>query len=117
MTEPLEDLDRLVLYLMKLDETHQAEKYEYDNEDIMNATHVFMHVIGNRHAHNLLKSGLNIKEASKRAEDMGQLLHDIVLRYTSVDTQTYYQELAKAQGFEVDKDGNIDFKNKKENSQ
>lgn len=84
MTELLEDLNRLANYCIEIDGNGESDKYRFDDEDLVNASHVFMTVFGNRQAHVAFKRyGLQgaVKDSGQFAEDLSALIrkHIIIL--------------------------------------
>jgi len=59
--------------------------YHFSDEDVMNATLIFSHVISNRHCK-------STDASIARAEVFGAALHKLVLAYANVNTKTHYNK-------------------------
>lgn len=92
MTEILEPLEDIARFMLDLDCAEESSKYEFDDEDLMNAIHIFWTVIGNIQAVRALKAGKGLKIGSQEGQAMGQELRDLIFKYTGLDTQKYYHQ-------------------------
>ena len=72
---------------------------EYDDEDIMNACHIFWHVACTRHAYmEISKADMgdgDLTGGLERTDEFTERLHKLVRDMTTVNTRTYYHKKAK----------------------
>lgn len=89
MKTPISDiLNELSQFAIESDA--DGRKYEYSNEDFMNATHIFMHVLGTK-AYDLgKKEDIPFEVMEKQADAMGNELSEFIKKYTDFDTKTFY---------------------------
>lgn len=82
-------LSEIVDYYLELDvevDGRTPSYYvEYSDAEVMDATHIFSHILGNR---------CNKSEGAsiERAGEFAREIHEIVKKYTGVDTQTFYKK-------------------------
>jgi hypothetical protein len=83
-----EILEELSMVAVKSDA--DGRKYEYSEQDLMNATHIFMHILGTK-AYDLgKKEDIPFEVMEKQATAMGNELYEFIKKFTDIDTKKFY---------------------------
>lgn len=84
-----EILNAIASSCLHLDAENESAKIRYGDEDIMNALHIFAHVIGNASIHRMIDA-----KETKHGKYVSQMkaLSAIVKEMTGVDSREYYKK-------------------------
>jgi hypothetical protein len=84
-------LDELSMLLLTLDADEESYNIRYTEADAMNATLIFMHVLGNIAIHRMLDQQIPMEEACKKHEEHGKRIRQIVKEITDCDPHEFYK--------------------------
>jgi hypothetical protein len=73
-----------------IDSDAEGRIYEYSEQDFMNATHIFMHVLGTKQFDLGKKEDIPFEIMEKQATAMGNELSDFIKKYTDFNTKEFY---------------------------
>jgi len=62
----------------------------YNQEDVMNALHLFFHIAGNYTTGEMIKQWCSFEFCEKQAIEFGRSMHELMLEYVKIDTRKYY---------------------------
>jgi hypothetical protein len=89
MNTPLTQiLEELSMFAVESDA--EGRKYEYSDDDFMNATHLFMHVLGTKAFDLGKREDIPFEIMEKQADKMGNELAEFIKKWTDFDTKTFY---------------------------
>ena len=70
--------------MLDIEAHEKAHLLHYQDKDLMNAMHIFLHVLQNVGIHNKTINDVDI------ATEMGKKIHEYVKKYAGVDTKKFY---------------------------
>ena len=85
-------LDQLVYDLMCIDCENNIGEIEYNDEDAINALHVFSSICGNVLLHRLIKMGISQKDIHDNILNYAEVLKEVFHLFTDIDSREYYKD-------------------------
>lgn len=89
-------LDGYADKFLEIQSRHLDAAFEYNSDDVMNATIIFNSIIGSKYIHRLNKKGTSLDAGIALAQDLGDQIHKLVLLHTGVNTKTHYDKTRPA---------------------
>lgn len=90
-SEILEPLHTCLRELLERDRTGSSLDIKYTDDDVVAATLMYAHILGNRLIHNLTEEKAGIALAQELTKHYSVLINEVTLGMSKVDTSVYYK--------------------------
>jgi len=85
-------LNEMASAMLELDAGDKSKHIRYTDEDVMNAVHIFSHVLSNMSIHRMMDDGEDIVSSMQKMIVSGEKISEIVKYMTDIDTKEFYKK-------------------------
>lgn len=90
-SEILEPLHACLRELLERDKQGSSQAVKYTDNDVVAATLLFAHILGNRLVHRLSDEKVGISMAGELGKHYAALINEVTLGMSTVDTSKFYK--------------------------